>query len=73
MTKHLKFDRHGNPIEDDVLPDGATLRTLMMLMDGSTVEFEDWQPDATVTASTSGIENRHTRPRSCDRRPPSPA
>jgi hypothetical protein len=43
MTKHLKFDRQGNPIEDDVLPDGATLRTPMMLKDGSTVELEDWQ------------------------------
>jgi hypothetical protein len=45
MTKHLKFDRHGHPIEDDdgILPDGGTRLVRMMLRDGSTVDLEPWQ------------------------------
>jgi hypothetical protein len=56
MTKHLKFDRHGNPIEDDVLPDGGRLTVPMMLLDGTVAELEDWQR-AIVWAHRFGLND----------------
>ncbi len=58
MTKHLKFDRHGNPIEGDdgILPDGGTRLVRMMLRDGSTVDLEPWQADV-IHAHRLGLDD----------------
>jgi hypothetical protein len=58
MTKHLKFDRHGNPVEDDdgILPDGGTRLVRMMLRDGSTVDLEPWQADV-IHAHRLGLDD----------------
>jgi hypothetical protein len=56
MVKKEMFDRYGNPIEDDVLPDGGSVRVPMLLMDGSTVELEDWQREI-VWAHRFGLDD----------------
>ena len=70
MTKHLKFDRHGNPIEDDdgILPDGGTRRVPMLLKDGSVVELEDWQRDVIYAhrlGLNDGLDLHRPGPRYC--------
>jgi hypothetical protein len=57
MAKAVIYDRHGNVVDDDVVPEGGTLRVPIPFMDALSAPMQRAFADAALPAVRDGLGN----------------